>query len=152
MIESLQRLFQDMMAVGEPPEKGEPTLALATAVLLCEVARADYHLDDRELARLREVLGQRFVLDLSALDALLAQAREEVDTAVDHHRFVSSVREHCDYNERFELVRLMWSLALVDGHKDPLEEHRIRRLAELLHVSHGDFIRAKLAEEGASPG
>ncbi|UYG06009.1 TerB family tellurite resistance protein [Halomonas sp. M4R1S46] len=147
MIESLQRLFQDMMAAGEAPEKGEPTLALATAVLLCEVARADYHLDDAELARLREVLDQRFALDASALDALLAQAREEVDTAVDHHRFVRSVREHCDYAERFDLVRLMWSLALVDGHKDPLEEHRIRRLAELLYVSHGDFVRARLAEE-----
>ncbi len=46
---------------------------------------------------------------------------------------------------------MMWSLSLADGEPHHLEEHRIRRLAELLHVSHSDFIRAKLqVQEGAA--
>ncbi|MFG6179417.1 TerB family tellurite resistance protein [Halomonas sp. THAF12] len=148
MIQSLQRIFQDMMAPGRSPEKAEPTRALATAVLLCEVIRADYRLEASELRRLEAILVERFALAQAQASALVEQAREETENAVDHHRFLRAVRDGCDYDERVELVRLMWSLALVDGVKDPLEEHRIRRLAELLHVSHGDFIRTKLAEEG----
>ncbi len=46
---------------------------------------------------------------------------------------------------------MMWSLSLADGEQHHLEEHRIRRLAELLHVGHSDFIRAKLqVQEGAA--
>jgi len=72
-------------------------------------------------------------------------AREEADSAVDHYQFVSMIKEHVDYEQRCELVRMMWSLSLADGERHHLEEHRIRRLAELLHVSHSDFIRAKLS-------
>ncbi|KFC49755.1 hypothetical protein DK37_29530, partial [Halomonas sp. SUBG004] len=36
------------------------------------------------------------------------------------------------YDQRLELVNLMWELAWADGSLDPLEEHRIRRLADLL--------------------
>lgn len=148
MIQSLQRIFQDMMAPGRSPEKTEPTRALATAVLLCEVIRADYRLEEVEVARLEAILVELFALAETEASALVEQAREETESAVDHHRFLRAVRDGCEYDERVELVRLMWSLALVDGVKDPLEEHRIRRLAELLHVRHGDFIRTKLDEEG----
>ncbi|APE32126.1 hypothetical protein BOX17_14905 [Halomonas aestuarii] len=150
MIDSIQRFFNDMMAAGDRPDEPAISLELATAALLVEVVLADYHLDDSELALLRELLQRRFDLKDTALEELIRLAREEAETAVDHYRFVSLVKEHFDYDQRCELVRMMWSLSLADGEKHHLEEHRIRRLAELLHVSHGDFIRAKLAEE--APG
>ncbi|MCK2183071.1 TerB family tellurite resistance protein [Halomonas getboli] len=147
MIQSLQRIFQDMMAAGAAAEKAEPGRALATAVLLCEVIRADYHLEEVELERLASLLAARFSLPQDEAQALVRQACDETESAVDHHRFLKAVRDGCEYAERVELVREMWTLALVDGVKDPLEEHRIRRLAELLHVGHGDFIRTRLEVE-----
>lgn len=147
MIQSLQRFFQDMMASGAASEQPVPSRALATAVLLCEVIRADYRLEESELARLATLLAERFSLSSGESRALVRQACDETESAVDHHRFLRAVRDGCDYGERVELVREMWSLALVDGDKDPLEEHRIRRLAELLHVGHGDFIQARLEAE-----
>ncbi|WP_280551751.1 TerB family tellurite resistance protein [Halomonas sp. 25-S5] len=144
MIDSIQRFFSDMMADGGGAEQAAPTLELATAALLFEVARADYHFDDSEVALLRQLLQRRFELAEADLDELMRLAREEAESAVDHYQFVSLVKEHFDYGERCELVRMMWSLSLADGEQHHLEEHRIRRLAELLHVSHSDFIRAKL--------
>ena len=35
-------------------------------------------------------------------------------------------------------------MAAADGHADAHEEHLIRRVSDLLYVSHGDYIRAKL--------
>ncbi len=49
-------------------------------------------------------------------------------------------------------MRSMWALAFADGEKDALEEHRIRRLAELLHVSHSDFVRTRLLEQQRAEG
>ncbi|MDI5891894.1 TerB family tellurite resistance protein [Halomonas rhizosphaerae] len=151
MIDSIQRFFSEMMADGGGTDQAAPTLELATAALLFEVARADYHLDDSEVALLRELLQRRFDLEDEDLDDLMRLAREEADSAVDHYQFVSLVKEHFDYDQRCELVRMMWSLSLADGEQHHLEEHRIRRLAELLHVGHSDFIRAKLqVQEGTA--
>lgn len=150
MIDSIQRFFNDLMVVDERSETPAPTLELATAALLFEVARADYHLDDSEVALLRELLQRRFGLKDADLDELMRLAQEEADSAVDHYQFVSLIKEHFDYAQRCELVRMMWRLSLADGEQHHLEEHRIRRLAELLHVSHSDFIRTKLqVQEGA---
>ncbi|MEQ6917361.1 TerB family tellurite resistance protein [Halomonas aquatica] len=149
MIDAIQRFFSDFMAGDDASSAAGPSLELATAALLFEVARADYHFDDSELALLRELLQRRFDLEETDLDDLMRLAREEAEWAVDHFQFVSLVKQHFDYGQRYELVRMMWSLSLADGEQHHLEEHRIRRLAELLHVSHGDFIRAKLAEEEA---
>lgn len=151
MIDSIQRFFNDFMAGGGDAELPAHTLELATAALLFEVARADYHLDDSEVALLRDLLQRRFELAEGDLDELMRLARKEAESAVDHYQFVSLIKEHFDYDQRCELVRMMWSLSVVDGEQHHLEEHRIRRLSELLHVSHSDFIRAKLrVQEGAA--
>lgn len=151
MIDSIQRFFSDFMAGGGDAERPAHSLELAVAALLFEVARADYHLDTSEVALLRDLLQQHFALGESELEELMQLARQEAESAVDHYQFVSLVKEHFDYDQRCELVRMMWSLSLVDGEQHHLEEHRIRRLAELLHVSHSDFIRAKLrVQEGLS--
>lgn len=144
MLATIQRFFQQ--ALTEPAGEGSssPTLERATAALLCEVVRADYHTDEAELSSLRRMLKRHFGLGDGEVEELMELAREEIETSVDHYQFVSLIKQHYGYAQRCELVRMMWSLAYADGESHHLEEHRIRRLAELLHVSHSDFIRAKL--------
>jgi uncharacterized tellurite resistance protein B-like protein len=93
------------------------------------------------------MLMSRYQLSENAVKELMALAEAEVEDAVDHYQFVSLIKEHYHYDQRRELVALMWQLAWADKSIDPLEEHRIRRLADLLHVSHSDFIRTKLQAE-----
>ncbi|ERS91225.1 tellurite resistance TerB family protein, partial [Halomonas sp. PBN3] len=139
MLATIQRFFQETLSEGEAGAGREtPSLELAAAALLCEVMRADYEVTDDELTALRQLLREHLALGDAAIDELMTLAREEVDDAVDHYQFVSLIREHYAYNRRVELVQMMWSLALADGEQHHLEEHRIRQLADLLHVSHGD--------------
>lgn len=148
MLASIQRFFQQALAEPETATDPAPTLELAAAALLCEVMRADYHTDQTQLGALRELLMTHFTLSASAVEELMEMAREEVEAAVDHYQFVSLIKQHYAYDQRCELVRMMWLLANADGGHNALEEHRIRRLAELLHVSHSDFIRTKLQVQG----
>ncbi|MCL5427071.1 MAG: TerB family tellurite resistance protein [Gammaproteobacteria bacterium] len=147
MLEAISQFFQRTLAQPEQRENQTLTLELATAALLCEVMRADYDSSDAERAALSQMLMSRYQLSENAVKELMALAEAEVEDAVDHYQFVSLIKEHYHYDQRRELVALMWQLAWADGSIDPLEEHRIRRLADLLHVSHSDFIRTKLQAE-----
>ena len=147
MLDTIQEFFQRTLAQPEQRDNQTITLELASAALLFEIARADYDTSDAELEALRRMLLQRYQLSEADVDELMALAQDEVEDAVDHYQFVSLIKDHYGYDQRCELVALMWQLAWADGSVDALEEHRIRRLADLLHVSHSDFIRTKLLTE-----
>lgn len=151
MLDTIQRFFNQTLAAPERTEKRDVTLELAAAALLCEIIRADYQTDDAELASLRVALQRHLHVGDDAVDELMTLAQQEVEDAVDHYQFVSLIRDDYTYPDRVELVELMWRMAYADGELDPLEEHRIRRLAELLYVSHSDFIRTKLSVQESVP-
>ena len=144
MLDAIHSFFQQVLSAPEQRDNQTLTLELASAALLCEVMRADYDNSDEERAALKHMLMARYRLNEQDVSELMALAEAEVDDAVDHYQFVSLIKQHYGYEQRLELVNLMWQLAWADGTLDPLEEHRIRRLADLLHVSHSDFIRSKL--------
>ena len=145
MLDAIHSFFQQALSAPEQRDDQSLTLELASAALLCEVMRADYDQSDVERAALKQMLMARYRLDEQDVSQLMALAEAEVDDAVDHYQFVSLIKQHYGYDQRLELVNLMWQLAWADGSLDPLEEHRIRRLADLLYVSHSDFIRSKLS-------
>lgn len=151
MLESVQQFFRQALAEPASPSSDDVTPDLAVAALLSEVLRADYEVDPRELAVLRDVLSSQFSIPGAEVDQLIDQARAEIEHAVDHFQYVSLLNERYSDAARVELVAAMWRLAYADDELAALEEHRIRRLADLLHVSHSDFIRTKLevkAERG----
>ncbi|MCG7598767.1 TerB family tellurite resistance protein [Halomonas sp. McH1-25] len=154
MLDAIQQFFNRTLAPQDGAQRAL-TLELATAALLCEVVRADYQTGAAEIEALRDMLRTRFALDRAAVDELMDLAAEEADQAVDHFQFVRLVNEHYGYADKVELVELMWRLAYADDQLDALEEHRIRKLADLLFVRHSDFIRTKLRvqdeRDGAQP-
>ena len=46
--------------------------------------------------------------------------------------------------QKKRVVELLWRVAFSDSEKHALEEHLIRTIAGLLHVSHPEFIDAKI--------
>ncbi|MBV2123299.1 MAG: TerB family tellurite resistance protein, partial [Candidatus Thiodiazotropha sp. (ex Ctena orbiculata)] len=47
------------------------------------------------------------------------------------------------YEQKIQIIESLWQVAFADRQLHHYEEHVIRRLADLIHVSHGDFISAK---------
>jgi uncharacterized tellurite resistance protein B-like protein len=56
-----------------------------------------------------------------------------------------SISAAYSHEERVQLVENLWEVAFADQHLDRYEDHLIRKIADLLHVRHSDFIRTKLA-------
>lgn len=122
----------------------EQKVRLSAVALMYEVMRADGEHKTDELDALIKKLALRWQLDASEAKTLLTSASEQVEQAVDYHQLVSALREAYSAEQRKELIIDMWAIAKADDVIDPMEEFVIRKVADLLYVSHSDFIYGKV--------
>lgn len=126
------------------------SLEVATAVLLFEVIRADEEYTDEEKKYCQKMLMEQFGLARDEVDAILAAAEDESFHATDYYRYTSLVNKHFTLGQRIEIVEKLWQLAYSDGKLDAIEEHTIRKIADLLHLNHQEYIQTKLSVQNAS--
>ena len=139
MLDRLKTFF----AEPAPSVDDEAALHLAAAVLLVEVAKADHALEEPEIARIEAALARGWGLGEQDLADLVAVARDSSDTSVSLHRHIDQINRNFSAGQKLDLVRGLWEVACADGQLHHHEEALIRRLADLVYVSHTDFIRIK---------
>jgi uncharacterized tellurite resistance protein B-like protein len=144
VLRKLTALFDSAFASdnGDPAAR-EHALRVATALLLIEVGRADYADDLAEGATMLASLKQFFALDDAAAALLLEEARSTADRAVELQQFTRRLHEQLSTAEKLRVVEMLWQVALADSRLDKHEDHLVRRIAELMYVSHSDLIRIR---------
>jgi uncharacterized tellurite resistance protein B-like protein len=140
----VQRLHGLLRHPETAGETGEQAIRLAAAVLLVEMARADAEHSGPEREVLRQELRQRFALDAEEVQALLTAAEQTADESVSLHGYIEDINTGLDYAQRLSVLNMLWQVAYADGRLHRHEEHLMRRFADLLHLSHADFIKLKL--------
>lgn len=144
----IDRLFETFRKLNDElsnsPEQHDDTIRLSAAALMFEVARSDGSKQDIELNQIESILIERFGISSEAVRELMTAASEKVEAAHDLYQFTQLVNETYSYEEKQQLILAMWHVAFADDHVDSIEDHIIRRVAGLLHVSHGDFIQLKI--------
>jgi len=118
-------------------------LRIATAALLSEVARADYKEQVEESELIFELLKERFGLRAEDAELLQSEGYQEAEDAVSLQAFTRLLHEELTGDEKFGLVEMLWRVALADQHLDRYEDHLVRKIADLLYVSHKDQIRLR---------
>ncbi|HEY9181681.1 MAG TPA: TerB family tellurite resistance protein [Gammaproteobacteria bacterium] len=150
MLTKLTAFFDRAFASDrEDPAAREQALRVATALLLIEVARADYASDYAEDAAIRASLKQFFALDDTQATLLFEEARSAADQAVELQQFTRRLHEQLSNAEKLRVVEMLWQVALADRRLDKHEDHLVRRIAELLYVAHSDLIRIRNRVRGA---
>ncbi len=132
-----------MASVERGNDTAEHALQLATAALLVEMSRQDETISNEEKAVISRALKEKFDLSEDEVAALYALAEAEVHEAIDYYQFTSQIKRRFSPAQKEKVVELLWRVAVADGHIDTYEEHMVRRIAELLHLPHSAFIRAK---------
>jgi uncharacterized tellurite resistance protein B-like protein len=144
MLRKLAALFDNALARDkEDPVAREHALRVATALLLIEVAKADYAEDFAEDTSVLESLKQFFALDDASAALLVEDARSTADRAVELQQFTRRLHEQLSMAEKQRVVEMLWQVALADTRLDKHEDHLVRRIAELLYVPHSDLIRIR---------
>lgn len=118
---------------------------MAAAVLMLATEWADHQREGQERDEIRRQLIDFFDLDKAEAKRLLEAAQSRANHAVSLHDEISALNEALDYQDKVQVVEMLWRVALADEELHKYEEALIRELAELLHVRHADFIKAKLA-------
>ena len=124
-------------------EPSVPDSAILYATLMLEIAQADQEEADEELAIIESRLHKLFGLDEADCRAVATAAREQLAQAPGLYQFTRQINETLSIEERSQLVKSLWQVAFADQEIDKYEEASIRKISDLLYVSHGDFMKAK---------
>ena len=147
MLKSIRDYFESKIAAPSVPtasSRGRGSIELATAALLVEVVRSDAKTDPAEQQAVLRAVRERFNLSDEESESLMRLAEEEVRQATDYYQFTSMINQHFDQPQKQQVIELMWEVAYADGELVAHENHVLRRIAELLHIAHGDYIAAKM--------
>ena len=141
MIDKIKHFFSKN--VLEPETETTSPDQLATAALLIEVMVIDGDLDDQEMQSIARTLSNMLDLSEEQIGQLIELSREEVAEATSLYQFTKEINEHFDIEKKLSLMTAMWRVAFADGHLDKHEENIIRRVADLLHIRHSEYIHCK---------
>lgn len=146
MLKSLQRFLDDLLPSDESavdPQSREHKLQLATAALLMEMVHADFTVLPAERDHVAALLAREFRLSSREAARLAELGDEHSRAAVSLHEYTRALDESLSVTDKMRIIEMLWQIAYADGALDKYEEHLLRKLADLLHLSHRQLIQAK---------
>jgi uncharacterized tellurite resistance protein B-like protein len=144
----IKRLFVQVVETitatdAETADSREAALRLATAVLMIDVARADYVFDESEFDRVLKLVEVHFGLTPEQAAELVIEAGDKAEDIVDIHEFTRLLHDHLTEDEKAQIIALLWQIAYADGRLDKYEDSLVLKISDLLYVSRGRVMRLK---------
>ncbi|NOX48932.1 MAG: TerB family tellurite resistance protein [Gammaproteobacteria bacterium] len=140
MLDKFLDLFRESDEEEAPLEP-----VLAAAALLFEVAWADHDIEQVELDAMSAALTKIFSIEAARMNSIVEQTRLNHESSVGVFPFTQALNQSLSAEQKYQVLKAMWLVALSDNNIDRFEEHTIRRVADLLYVAHPIFIQAKHA-------
>ncbi len=147
MIERLKKLFA--VPESEPVKPDAHQLAVAATALMVQLSRVDNHEDERELKTIVDCAVKAHQVTREEAEEILQDALADAEDATSLYEFTGQINDHLDQEQKQILLESIWHVALADGRIDKYEEHLIRRMADLLHLNHREYMQARHRAEGA---
>ena len=126
-------------------EKEQNIINNACAALLIETALADKVFNIEEIDSMKRTLREVYEIDEKDLDELISESEKRVSESTSLYEYTRLINDLCDYQDKLKLINNLWAIAFADKHLDKYEEFLIRKISDLLYVSHSDFIQQKLS-------
>ena len=148
MLKSIQNIFKrkENESVVDS-KKSEQELTYAS--LLIEVINSDNKFDDRERDKLLEILSSKLDIQKEELDNFTELAQKKSEDSTSLYEFTREINDQYEYEEKVSLITDLWGIAYSDGKLDKYEDYVIRKIADLIYVSHTDFIKSTLKVKNA---
>ncbi|MGH6610243.1 MAG: TerB family tellurite resistance protein [Burkholderiaceae bacterium] len=150
MLKSIRDFFDKQIGSTAAPAANRHSIELATAAMLVEVVRGDAKSTAEEQQAVLRAVREKFGLSDQECESLIRLAEDEVRQANDYYQFTSLINQHFDQPQKRRVIELMWQVAYADGELAAHENHVLRRISELLHVPHPDYIAAKIRARDAA--
>jgi len=130
------------------PNLDSTALNEAIATLLIEAARVDDNTTEADIAEAKKSLKLLANIDSEQADVLLGKVSLPKNRPTSYLPLTRTINQNLDYDQKCVLIGAMWAIAHSDSHIDPHEDHIIRKISDLIYVSHRDFIDQKIKSQG----
>jgi uncharacterized tellurite resistance protein B-like protein len=146
MFKHIKNYFDQNLLPGAATDDAnmEHVLRLAIGALLLEMTHMDGEVWQEQREAVENAVLNHFDLTEGETTKLLELAEEERSESTDYFQFTSLINNNYTPEEKVRLVELLWRIAYANKELNMYEEHLVRKIADLLHVPHSDFIAAKL--------
>lgn len=150
MLDKLNKLIRSFASGTAKPSIvfDEDDHRVAAAGLLVHAMNADGVRTPAELARLDQLLRERFSLDEEETRGLIAAADQRSREAIDFNAFTGTVKRAYNAEGRERIVEMLWEMVFADGTLHEFEDNMVWRVAEIIGVTPTKriLIRKKVAE------
>jgi uncharacterized tellurite resistance protein B-like protein len=138
-----QNLFNNIFQESVNKDNEEHDNKIATSVLFLELAYADFTVTDDEEKNIYTNLQKFFSLPQSEVEEILNIAKEKRNKRNDIWIFSNQIKQNFSRERKIIIVELLWQLVYSDGYMDKYEEALMRKISNLLGLTHGEMIQAK---------
>ena len=142
MLKTIKKYFENHLS-SQAEDNLDHQLKLATAALLIEMMQQDHHEHENEKRAIRSALQSKFSLTDDETDDLYQLAQQQLAHATDYFQFTNLIARNFNQAQKIKVIEYLWTIAYADQHLDAYEEHMVRRIADLIYVSHKDFMQTK---------
>ncbi len=141
--DKLSKAFATPDAAKADENEREQAIRMATAMLMTEVARADFEYDESEFDVLLSLITNLFQISVEDAVELANEAAGTAEDYVSLHSFTQLLNESLSEPEKEHIVSLLWQVAYADGRLDRYEDSLVLKISALLYVSRGRVMRLK---------
>lgn len=120
---------------------------LAAAAMLVEAARRDENFDDSERTAITRIVGSHFSLGPDDAKTLVDLAEQRQRLPYGESIFTRTIADNFSDDERRDVLKMLWGVALADGNLHRVEVSMIENLAREIGL---DAAASEAARKAAS--
>ena len=132
MLARIKKFLSD--PTSEPVAADVDEKKIATAALLIEAALSDETYCDDERIMVSNVLKRHYDLSDEEVTAVVAEAENAQGKANQILHFTKTVKETVEFDDRIQIIEMLWEIAYADGIISDYEANLVRRICGLIYV------------------
>jgi len=149
MFDQIRKIFSNdtssQSIAGKKEDNSErKKLQIATCAIFLEMAKSDDNCTEEERKEIVSIMQRTFGLEKEFVDELIDLTKKRLDESVSIYEFTGIINNNFLPDEKFELMKNLWTLIYTDQKLDKYEDQLVKKLGTMLHLEHRDVIAAKL--------
>jgi len=137
-------LFKKIFKKKSQEEENISDINLACAIILLEVSYSDFEIKDTEVEKMLKFFETDLNLSKEKSLWLHKEAQKLHKDTNCLRKYIKLINDTYAKEEKIKLINIAWKIARADNEIDKYEEHRIRKISELLYLNHSEFIKEKI--------
>jgi uncharacterized tellurite resistance protein B-like protein len=126
-----------------PPDNNKDMLR-ALGFLFWVIAKSDQTIDPKEEQQIKLLLAEKIDLSNDVIEDIFNNLSQTERKSIDLYQFTRQINDNFSREQKIALLENLFRVACCDKNLSESEIETIRKISQLLHLEHIEFINAKI--------